>query len=517
MATKNLKRRKNHTGTIHLCSDGYYRGKVEITDDNGQTVSKGFSGKSEKQVKDKINKFIKTYQQNPTKFVKSNDKTYLDQALIWWFLNKKKLTLKKGSAKRLATTITTNIIPYIGHYLISELTADIIQIELINVLYDENYSLSSIKKVKSALHDFFSYWNKKQYTQTGAHNINMIDLIDLPASNNFKIKDIKCMDDEQVKRFLKFLFERNSNNNEYKYEYCHLISLILNTGLRLGEACGIAIKDYDPENKTLLIHNNLLVTSEIKEDEDSLRRDKEYVMLQETTKTSSGYRQLPLNEAAIADLTALIRRAKEIDHNAKYIAISKNGEFIWPNNLVRTINLIYKNARLIEFSGAHVLRHTYATALFAQGIDIKTVSSLLGHANVQITSDTYVHFIETLKYKAKTDRYFMPYPKYLLQNSTKKDNTSEVYDMTFEEVVKKYKQCDNIRQTADEFGISFSKAKKILITMGAYSTDLSENIKLLRAKGFSDEEIMNMLKISKNVLNINSPYDKGEYKSDNPS
>lgn len=89
--------------------------------------------------------------------------------------------------------------------------------------------------------------------------------------------------------------------------------------------------------------------------------------------------------------------------------------------------------------------------------------------------------------------------------------------MTFEEVVKKYKQCDNIRQTADEFGISFSKAKKILITMDAYSTDLSEDIKLLRSKGFSGEEIMNMLKISKNVLNINSPYDKGEYKSDNPS
>lgn len=228
------------------------------------------------------------------------------------------------------------------------------------------------------------------------------------------------MDDEQVKKFLEYTFEKTSNN-EYRYEYCHLISLILNTGLRLGEACGIAIEDYDPEHKTLLIHNNLLVIAEIEDDEDTLKRAKEYVMLQETTKTSSGYRQLPLNEAAIADLTALIYRAKEIDDNAEYIAITRSGDFIWPSNLVRTINKIYKSAKLKEFSGAHVLRHTYATALFAQGIDIKTVSSLLGHANVQITSDTYVHFIETLKYKTKTNKYFMPYPKYLLQNVAEND------------------------------------------------------------------------------------------------
>lgn len=423
MAKKDLQRRKNHTGTIHLCSDGYYRGKVQITDDNGQTTSKSFSGTSEKQVKDKINRFIKTCQQNPVKFIKSDDETYLDQEMIWWFVNKKKMKLKGGSAKRLATTLTANIFPYIGYYLMSDLTIDVIQTELINRLYDEGYSLSSIKKVKSALHDFFAYWTKKQYIDTGVYIPNIVNMVDLPTPDKFKIKDIKCMDDEQVKKFLICLFERSANN-EYKYEYCHLISLILNTGLRLGEACGIAIEDFDPEHNTLLIHNNLLVISEIEEDEDTLKRAKEHIVLQETTKTSSGYRQLPLNEAAIADLTALIRRAKEIDHNAQYIAINKNGEFIWPNNLARTINKIYKSAKLREFSGAHILRHTYATALFAQGIDIKTVSSLLGHANVQITSDTYVHFIETLKYKIITDRYFMPYPKYLLQNSIKNDKIS---------------------------------------------------------------------------------------------
>ena len=82
MAKKELKRRKNHTGTIHLCSDGYYRGKVQITDDNGHTISKNFSGTSEKQVREKIKKFVNEYKQNPNKFKKSDDETYLDQAII---------------------------------------------------------------------------------------------------------------------------------------------------------------------------------------------------------------------------------------------------------------------------------------------------------------------------------------------------------------------------------------------------------------------------------------------------
>jgi len=57
-----------------------------------------------------------------------------------------------------------------------------------------------------------------------------------------------------------------------------------------------------------------------------------------------------------------------------------------------------KNAD-IESTGMHTLRHTFASMLFAKGADVKEVSELLGHANVQITYDTYIHLIP--EHKAK--------------------------------------------------------------------------------------------------------------------
>ena len=53
----------------------------------------------------------------------------------------------------------------------------------------------------------------------------------------------------------------------------------------------------------------------------------------------------------------------------------------------------------IERTGVHSLRHTFASMLFEQGVDIKTISTLLGHASTKITLDTYIHLIrDTGKY-----------------------------------------------------------------------------------------------------------------------
>lgn len=47
----------------------------------------------------------------------------------------------------------------------------------------------------------------------------------------------------------------------------------------------------------------------------------------------------------------------------------------------------------IEQTGVHSLRHTFASVLFSQNVDIKTISTLLGHASIKITMDTYVHLM----------------------------------------------------------------------------------------------------------------------------
>lgn len=69
------------------------------------------------------------------------------------------------------------------------------------------------------------------------------------------------------------------------------------------------------------------------------------------------------------------------------------------DNYSRTFEAIVKRAG-IEPCGIHTLRHTFATQMIAKHVDIKVVSSLLGHASVEITYNTYVHVIDEQKAQA---------------------------------------------------------------------------------------------------------------------
>jgi integrase len=77
---------------------------------------------------------------------------------------------------------------------------------------------------------------------------------------------------------------------------------------------------------------------------------------------------------------------------------TETGLPIRPRNFRNTFDSILRQVD-IESTGMHTLRHTFASRLFAKGADVKEVSELLGHANVQITYDTYIHLIP--EHKAK--------------------------------------------------------------------------------------------------------------------
>ena len=89
--------------------------------------------------------------------------------------------------------------------------------------------------------------------------------------------------------------------------------------------------------------------------------------------------------------------------------------------------------------------------------------------------------------------------------------------MTKKDIVKEYKKEKNITKTAQKAKISPSKVKKILITEGVYECPLSKKIAEMRLEGLSKKIICKRLNISPNLYSANSPYEKGEYNSSNPS
>lgn len=94
-------------------------------------------------------------------------------------------------------------------------------------------------------------------------------------------------------------------------------------------------------------------------------------------------------------LTAILRH-KELysPKENDYVFTSRNGKLVTPRNFAKALNGIYQRAN-IEASGAHILRHTFASMLFEKGIDIKIISKVLGHSRVEITYNIYVHLIKS--------------------------------------------------------------------------------------------------------------------------
>ena len=80
------------------------------------------------------------------------------------------------------------------------------------------------------------------------------------------------------------------------------------------------------------------------------------------------------------------------------------------------------------------------------------------------------------------------------------------------DIINTYLLTNSLRQTSRELGLSESKIRKILIDAGVYTSDRQEEIRVLRSKGLSPNEIADRLKISVTAINAYLPYQRGIYK-----
>ena len=102
-------------------------------------------------------------------------------------------------------------------------------------------------------------------------------------------------------------------------------------------------------------------------------------------KTKNSYRNIPIS----ADAVKILKTQKK-NVAGEYVFPSPNGGPISPDSVGNMLHRVLKRAGLpkVRF---HDLRHTFATLALQNGVDIKTVSSMLGHYSAGFTLDTYTH------------------------------------------------------------------------------------------------------------------------------
>ncbi|MGN0668637.1 MAG: site-specific integrase [Angelakisella sp.] len=179
-----------------------------------------------------------------------------------------------------------------------------------------------------------------------------------------------------------------------KRPQCYIIVILLETGLRISELCGLTIHDVNLQEKTLSVSKQLCV------DNRYGGSGKLYI---ESTKSSAGERIVPLSKKAIECFESIIKNRRKVkfdpvvDGYSGFIFIRDNGEPKYGAQYTEELNYILKKYNsnnpdhLIQKLSPHVLRHTFCTNMLNAGLNIKSLQYIMGHSTANITLNVYSH------------------------------------------------------------------------------------------------------------------------------
>lgn len=156
------------------------------------------------------------------------------------------------------------------------------------------------------------------------------------------------------------------------------IILALNTGMRVGEICGLKWKDIDLEKRTLYVRHTLQRIYDIEK--------KSTKILLDTPKTQTSVRNIPISNK-MYELLSPIKRNYSKD---SFFLTGNVYTYIEPRRMQYIFKEILQKSNVRKYK-FHILRHTFATHCIEVGMDPKSLSEILGHASVDITLNRYVH------------------------------------------------------------------------------------------------------------------------------
>ncbi len=274
---------------------------------------------------------------------------------------------KQKTYIRYSEIVSGHIVKALGDYEMGELTPLILQHYTTELLQSGNLKTGkglSVNSVNSIITVMQS--SLKQACAIGQISEYTADKIKRPKARE---KQVTCFTPTEQKQMEQAIL------NGKKLKMFGVV-LCLYTGLRIGELLALEWKDIDFQRGTLTISK----TCHDGKDENGI-----FTRITDTPKTETSQRVIPFPK----QLIPYLRNVKK-DSNSEYVVSSGTEKLISVRAYQRSFELFLKKLG-IPHKGFHSLRHTFATRALECGMDVKTLSEILGHKNANITLNRYVH------------------------------------------------------------------------------------------------------------------------------
>ena len=359
------KKRANGEGNIRKRKDGRWEGRFTAGHDpaTGKQIIKNVLGKTQAEVKEKLKKaLVEAGQVDFTKGGKYTVGTWMDE----WFENVAKIKVRPSSHQTYKGYIDNHIKPNIGNVPLEKLTTMDLQ-----KFYRKLLTKGRVERIESKE-------QPKGLSAKTVRNINQVisSAMDLAVAQKIipanptnacelpkvEHQEMQTIPAEQLQAFL----EEARASGVYEMYYIELA-----TELRRGELLGLKWQDVDWKNGIIKVRRQVA------------RVDGQIV--EAPLKTKNSYRAVSISPQAIEVLREQKRKT-----NDSYVFPSPNGGPISPDSVNNMLKRVLERAGIpkVRF---HDLRHTFATIALQNGVDIKTVSGMLGHISAGFTLHTYAH------------------------------------------------------------------------------------------------------------------------------
>ncbi|MBR2949481.1 MAG: site-specific integrase [Lachnospiraceae bacterium] len=244
-------------------------------------------------------------------------------------------------------------------------------------LFEDGYSYSTIACIRGVIKPAFQMAYNDDIIRKNPFDFRL-DII----SNNTQKREALTI--EQQKQFLEF-----TQNDPHFCQYLDEIKILLGTGMRVSEFCGLTISDLDFENRRIRVDHQLVRS----------REGKRYI---EKTKTECGRRYIPMSDEVYKSFWNILASRPKlkteimIDGYAGFVLLDRNGNPKVATHIQKMVQRLrekYNEVHVVPLPRItpHVLRHTFCTNMANAGMDLKSLQYVMGHSDAGVTLNVYTH------------------------------------------------------------------------------------------------------------------------------